>query len=428
MHELNDSNRKYYINKIKNYLNVYLLEGRPSLNSEEIIHFFGLEKDELNILKSAHFLMSSEIRNLFKNLPYLFRNLSHSTINNEVEYKGIIQGNIYWNKTIKTRYSRGFNDKSLFVCSLPYKHYDLGENQILKFIFKKIIFLYENILRFNNFKYDSIDLDRLSQNSEKWYDLVEEIYFLSKFYINNIYFREVSDLKFISVESLKKAYYHRNPLYHQVAKVYELYEKLFIIDDMEILKELVQNQLIITSNNDTLFEIYILFKLISKLEEKSVNNSFKLHLYFKQHKTNKQVSAILDSGIIINIFYQHVPSVFKSNSKYVIMNEKQKYGINVNVRRPDIIFELIKNENIYYRIIEIKNASKYDYMRDSFYKMFGYIHDFSRVNFTKNMPFVLVNWNGTKINEKFKKEIFSKNLIFLNKNEFFENIDLFFEL
>ena len=67
-------------------------------------------------------------------------------------------------------------------------------------------------------------------------------------------------------------------------------------------------------------------------------------------------------------------------------------------------------------------------MRNSFYKMFGYIHDFSDVNFTRNVPFVLVNWNGTKIDEKFKEEIFSQKLIFFNKNEFLNNIDLLFEI
>ena len=428
MYELNDNNREEYIQKIREYLDIYLLEGTPSFQSDAIMNFFGLENDELNVLKAVHFLISPEVKKLFINIPNLFRNLSHSTIPEDIKCQGIIRGNINWNKTIKVRYSMGLNDKSLFVCSPPFKHYDLDENRILKFIFRKIIFLYETILRFNIYKEESpIDLDRLYQ-SEKWYDLVEEKYLLSRLFINNIYFKEVSDLDSIRPEALKKAQNHRNSIYHKVARVFELYEKLFINEDMECLRELVQNQLIISSDNDTLFEIYILFKIISRLKEESIDDSFKIHLYLKQYVANEQVSAELDCGATINIYYQHVPNTFKFNSKYLKMNNKQQYGFNVRVRRPDIILEIIENGNSYYRIIEIKNASKYNYMRDSFYKMFGYIHDFSGVNFTENMPFILVNWNGSKINENFKEEIYRQKLIFFNKNEFLNKIDILFEI
>lgn len=429
MYELNDNNRDEYIEKIQDYLYMYLLEGTPSFQSEDIINFFNLEKNELYVLKAVHFLISPEVKKLFVHIPNLFRNLSHSTSKKDIEYHGIIRGNINWSKTIKTRYSRGFNDKSLFICSPPFKHYDLDENRILKFLFKKIIFLYENILRFNNSNNEStINLDKLNKKSEKWYDLVDDIYFLSRLSIHNIYFEEVSDLDSISVEALKKVQTHRNPIYHEVARVFELYEKLFIFDDIGSLIDLIQNQLIVASNNDTLFEIYILFKIISKLKEKSIKDSFKIHINFKNYLTDEQVSADLDCGVTINVYYQHVPNTFKFNSKYLKMNNKQQYGFNVRVRRPDIIFEIIKDKNIYYRILEIKNASRYDYMRNSFYKMFGYIHDFSGVNFTENVPFVLVNWNGSKINENFKEEIYNQKLIFFNKEEFLENIDVMFEI
>jgi hypothetical protein len=429
MYKLNDDNRNEYIIKIQKYLNLYLLEGTPSFKSEEIINFFGLENDELNVLKAVHFLISPEVSDLFIHIPNLFRNMSHSTVKDDLEYHGCIPGNINWDKTIKIRYSKGFNDKSLFICSTPFNHYDLDENRILKFIFKKIINLYEIVLRFDNSKEESnIDFNNLYQNSEKWYDLVEEKYLLSKLAIHNIYFMGVSNLDFVSVESLEKVKNHRNPIYHNVARVFELYEKLFIFDDIGCLKDLVRNQLIIASNNDTLFEIYIFFKLIAKLEEKSINDSFKIHINFKNYQTDEQVSADLDDNLTIKIFYQHVPTTFKSNSKYLKMNKNKQYGLNKGIRRPDIIFEIIKNGNHIYRIIEVKNSSDSRYMRNSFYKMFGYIYDFSDVNFTRDIPFILVNWNGTEINEKFKEEIYGQRLIFFNKNEFLNNMDLLFKI
>ncbi len=430
MSKLNDENRDEYISKIQRYLDIYLLEGTPSssFQSEDITNFFGLENDELDVLKAAHFLMSNEVEKLFVCIPNLFRNLSHSTNKDNLECQGFIRGNINWNKTIKTRYSRSLNDKSLFVCSPPFKHYDLDENRILKFLFKEIIYLYEVILRFNTYKDElSIDLDKLYKESEKWYDSVEKKYHLSKLCVHNIYFGGVSDLDFISPEALNKAKNHRNPIYHRVARAYELYEKLFILDDMECLKDLIKNQLIIASDNNTLFEIYIFFIVISKLEKLAVKD-FEIHLYFKRYKT-EQVSAVLEGGTSVKVFYQQVPDIFKSKSKYLKMNENNRFGLKrVVVRRPDIIFEITENENTYYRIVEVKNASRCEYMRDSFYKMFGYIYDFANVPFTEKYPFILVNWKGSKIKEDYKDDVFSQEVIFFNKDEFSKNLDMLFEI
>lgn len=425
MSNLNDNNRDKYISKIQKYLNRYLLEGTSSIQSEEIMNFFGLKNDELDILKAAHFLLSQEVEDLFNCIPKLLRNLPHSTNKIDVECRSIIRGNINWSKTIKARYSGGLNDKSLFICSPPFKHYDLDENRILKFVFRKIIFLYEILLGFEKYKEEySIDLGRLYQKSKNWYESVGKIYILSRACLNNIYFAEISDLRFVSPEALKKAQNHRNPIYHHVAKVYELYEKLFILDDMECLKDLVRNQLIVASNNNTLFEIYTLFEIISKLEEKA-EKDFKIHLYFRNNKT-EQVSAVLPGDTIINVFYQNDPPIFNEVSKYKKLNGA--FNFSTQIRMPDIIIKIMKEEVSYFRIVELKNSSDLDYMRDSLYKVLSYYKDFEAVPFTKNIPIVVVNWNGSKINENIIYDIFSQEVIFFNKDEFLENIEMLFEI
>ena len=425
MCELNDDNRDEYISKIQKYLNRYLLEGNSSFHSDDIMNFFCLEDNELLILKATHFLLSKEVEDLFALIRNLFRNFSHSTNKVDVECQGIIRGNVNWSKTIKARYSRGLNDKSLFVCSPPFKNYDLDENRILKFLFKNIIYLYESILRFKSSVNDSpVDLDRLYQESGNWYDSVEKIYILSNLFIHSIYFDGVSDMDFVSPEALKKAQNHRNPIYHQVARVYELFEKIFIIDDKDFLKDLVQNQLIIASDNNTLFEIYTLFELISKLEEKAAKD-VKIHLYFKNNKT-EQVSAILPDETVINVFYQNNPSIFNEVSIYKGLNGAFNY--ETQVRRPDIIIKILKGGESYFRIIELKNSSDPEYMRKSLYKVLGYYKDFEEVPFAENIPIVVVNWKGSKINEDVIDDILNQKVIFFNKDEFLENMDLLFDI
>jgi len=53
-----------------------------------------------------------------------------------------------------------------------------------------------------------------------------------------------------------KAYRNRNNAYDNVAECCELYEKLFITNDQEILRELIKKQIFEPLNNDKLFEIY----------------------------------------------------------------------------------------------------------------------------------------------------------------------------
>ena len=425
MFNLNDDNRDEYILEIQKYLNRYLLKGTSSFQSDDIMDFLGLKNNELNILKAAHFLLNKEVDDLFCLIPNLFRNLPHSTNKVDMECQGIVRGNINWNKTIKSRYSGGLNDKSLFVCSPPIKHYDLDENRLLKFLFKEIIYLYETILRFNKSKEKSpVDPGRLYQESEQWYERVEEKYILSRLCIQNIYFGGVSDVDFISQEALKKAKNHRNPIYHHVARVYELYEKIFILDDREFFEELVQNQLIIASDNNTLFEIYSLFNIISKLEEEA-EYSFKIPLYFRENNT-EQVSAVLSDSTTINIFYQKNPPIFNKVSKNKNLN--YVFDFSTQVRMPDIIIKITKKETSYFRIVELKNSSDPDYMRESLYKVLGYYKDFEGVPFTKNIPIVVINWNGSKINKNIIEDTSSQEVLFFNKDEFLENIDMLFEI
>lgn len=415
---LNDENKNKYIPEIEDYLYKYLLDGTVSFKSKDIANLFKLDEKELEILKSIHFLLNENVKDLIKNIPYLFRNLSHSTNKKDLECRGIIKGSINWNKTIKIRYSKGFNDSSLFVCSPPLKHYDLIENRILKFILKKIIFHFEKNLTFFDLKQISnINFENLNKEYKSWYNQVEDIYKLSIQTMRNVYFNDIGDLDYVSAADLNKLYNHRNNLYHNVAKVFELYENIFIIENKNFLADLIRKQLIVASNNNTLFEVYVFFKLISTLDNISVNDSFKMGLFYR-NDDNDPVNAELINGTKVKVYYQNVPEVFNDNSLYLLLTDNKQFRFSTAVRRPDLIVEIIKDNESYYRIIEVKNSSKDNYMRDSFYKVLGYYKDFEDISYVNNLPIVVVNWNGSEIDMEQSENIFNEKIIFFNKNEF----------
>lgn len=414
--KLNDENKFIYISEIEKYLYKYLFDGTISFKSKDIANLFKLNNEEIEILRTIHFLLNDNIEKLFRIIPYLLRNLAHSTNKEDIECHGIILGNVDWNKTIKLRFSKGFNDPSLFVCSPPLKHYDLIENRILKFVLKKIVFLFEKYLTFINFKESNIDFDNLNNIYKSWYSQVNDIYNLSIQTLRNVYFNEISDLENVSAQDLNKLFNHRNSLYHYLAKAFELYEDLFIIEDKNCLISLISNQLIVASNNNTLFEIYVLFNIISNLDENSIEDSFEMGLMYKNH--NNPVRAKLNNGSVIKVYYQNIPDVFRDNSLYLSITGNKEFNFSTDVRRPDLIVELIRDGKSYHRIIEVKNSSSYDYMRKSFYKVLAYYKDFESVQFVDNIPIVVVNWEGSSIDKEQEEKIFREKIIFFNKDEF----------
>lgn len=363
----------------------------------------GLTDDELNHLKIVHFLLSKEVNELIEELPKLLRNLSHSTNKELVESRGIIRGRIDWNRTFKERYSQGFNDPSLFMCQPPTKMYDLPENQLLKFILWKIRNLRENIKL--EITEELID----AEEWENWQDKIVTRYLKIKKISKNIYFQQINLPLSIKPKTVQKAYRHRNQSYDKVAECYELYEKLFITNDQDVLKELIENQTLEPLNDDKVFEIYVLIKLLDILDKS--NGNLKLGLL----KPDLDYTAeYISKNINICIFYQKTPSDLKDTSKYKsIFN---LYDLQVRVRSPDIVLKVRTHNKEYYQIIEVKRTKSSEYIANSVYKVLGYINDFEKsLELTPNPKGVLVVWDGIKINE-LNRAIQESVLILKDKN------------
>lgn len=363
----------------------------------------GLTDEELNLLKTVHFLLSDEVERLIIELPKLLRNLSHSTNKELVESRGIIRGRVDWNMTFKERYSQGFNDPSLFICQPSIKIYDLPENQLLNFVLWKIRSLSEKI----DLEISEELLD--AEEWKNWQDKIVTIYLKVKKISKNIYFQQISIPRSIKPKTIQKAYRHRNQSYDKVAACYELYEKLFITNDQKVLRELIEKQTLKPLNDDKLFEIYVLIKLLDFLDKLPGK------LRFGLLKPDLDYTAqFVSEEMNICIFYQKIPSNFKNISKYKsIFNF---YDLQVRVRSPDIILGIITNENEYYQIIEVKRTKSRNYIVDSVYKVLGYINDFEEsLQRTPNPKGVLVVWDGVKIKD-FKSALQEPVLILKDEN------------
>jgi len=410
--KIDNSNIDIILKDVEEFLQLYLFKGNVTLNDTTIENLFELSHDDLTTLKVIHFLLSDEVRTLVKILPQLVRNLAHSTQKETEVLHGNIRGRIDWAATLKERYSQGYDDKSLFVCNPPSKYYDLEENQLLKFLLKRIIYLKKTYLNF--IPAEKFDIENIDDNID-WYAIVNDNYYISSKILKKIYFNDISDVK-IKSKHLKKCIKNRNLLYHNVFKAYVLYENLFILEDEEILKELISKKIIKTTDGDKLYEIYVFFNLVKSLPVEMHKLMFSSNDY--------STSAFVDD-VKITVHYQKTPSKLKEISEYLEILEN--YEIKGATRAPDVILEFEKEGNIFYRLIEVKNSSSTSYVRASLYKVMGYYKDFKRINnvdnfdFTEKYPVVLVTWGGISLKKYYNP--FNDDIIILNRKEFCDSLE-----
>jgi len=72
-----------------------------------------------------------------RTLVRLVQQLSHSTEQLEVQYRGQVRGRVLWPATYKARYGEDY-DPTRFVCREVHHRYDTLENQLLKYVMDQI--------------------------------------------------------------------------------------------------------------------------------------------------------------------------------------------------------------------------------------------------------------------------------------------------
>lgn len=399
----------------KDFLQLYFYQGDVFDINNQIKNFFDINEEDLNTLKSAHFILSPQVLSFIKALPLLLRNLSHSTNRIDEEMRGYIRGNINWNKTIKTRLSSGYVDKTLFVCSPQNKNYNLEENQLIKFLLKVIIDLKEHYLPFANPSNYDFDFEKIDDDDD-WYTKVRTRYEVCKKTLKKVYFDDIDDINKVSFKHLKKTVNHKNFLYSNVVfEVYRLYEKLFMKKDIIVLQDLMQKRIIRSRDSNKLFELYVLSELVN-----SIPGNSKFNLLHDKNKNGNEIEVILDNEVWATIYYQRTPDDLEKISRYKEICKK--YSIGCSVRAPDIILKF--NGDNRYRLFEVKNTDNGNYIRDSIYKVMGYLKDFEgddgETYLTMNYPIILVTFGGINQNELIYE---NEDIVICNRNEYIENLE-----
>lgn len=212
---------------------------------------------EYEKLLDLHFILLPEVIEFVELLPQRIRSLNTATESVTRTQRGAVDGKIDWGATVKRRHSRNPGDRSIFVCQNRTEDYDTDENLVFK---RLIMILYETLREAD--EYLARDYQWIS---DRWNaTLVNE---LRRTIEQNVHIRRIREPKtYEPTDRMRTAAANsRHEIYRDVAALLETRRDLYAGDQQELRRLL--NQTAITPDDDeTLLELFVLFRFIAALE------------------------------------------------------------------------------------------------------------------------------------------------------------------
>jgi hypothetical protein len=373
---------------VEKYLWLFVQENAAIHKPEQIIcNLAQLNHRELRLLQLIYFLLSESIQRSVRDCtPRLLQRLTKSTERMTAELKGSVRGNVDWNLTLKRRGGAGFSNPTVFVSRIATKTHNLPEVQALKYLLTQINRLCVEVLGKIPEEGETLNYEP----SKKWKDEVRSLYHLSSTFLKNTYLRDIELPTKITDMMLQRVRCARSNHFKIVYESLRLYRKLFLQAEQETLRNCLAQGVLKPLSRDTLYEVYILLVTIASLEQTGWSRE-----HFRLIGYGKGAVAHYRSGdTTLRLYYQTLPTTFAQNSLYTDL--LQKYGLDVSLRRPDILLEFDSDRGDF-KLLEIKRTEDRRYIVESVYKVFGYLKDFENCFNEGEMPqAMLVVWEGVE--------------------------------
>lgn len=372
---------------VEKYLWLFVQENSTIHKPEQIIcNLTQLNYRELRLLQLIYFLLSESVQKSVRECtPHLLRHLA-STDRMTTELKGSVRGNVNWNLTLKRRLSAGFSNPTLFVTRVAVKTYALPEMQALKYLLTQVNHLCIEVL--GNMPAAGEKLPY--EHNKKWKEEIRCLYYLTNTFLKNTYLRDIGLPHRITDMLLQRVRCARNSHFKSIYNSLRLYRRLFFQQENETLRDCFVQGVLKPLNRDTLYEIYILLVTFTSLEQAGWSRE---HLRLIGYGKGA-VAHYISGNTTLRVYYQTLPTALAQNSLYT--NLLNKYGLNVSLRRPDILLEF-NHDKSEFKLLEIKRTQDKGYIQDSFYKVLGYLKDFENCFASQNLPYgILIVWKGVE--------------------------------
>jgi hypothetical protein len=368
------------------------IQHNASLRNKEktFLTLTGMTLSNLKKLTDIYFLLSDEVSVFVdKTAPAILNRLSKNSRRENVTLRGKIKGKVLWSKTYTARMASG-GDPSLFVCQQRSSVFDLPENRVFLYVLRNIHETSSHILGSKVLE----NLNWSKKNQGKWTSIIHHIGIQTAKLMKNPYVREISVIPEISEKIIQQTEKARGISYMQLAQTARCLNKS-TKQRIDYLYERLSYQMLTPLNQDVLYEISVLYKILEHAKgkgwtEKTINLI---------GGGSDVLSRLKKKDVTLNVYYQNIPRNFYSNSKYKDM--MNHYQVDAGYRRPDIVLEWIQQDKVKrYCIVEIKRSENRTYLIDGLYKLLGYLKDFEEVfKDTPDSKGILIGWD-TKSSSK----------------------------
>lgn len=215
--------------------------------------------EDFEMLVRLHFILREDVVDFVEALPHRLRSIKTQTENVSRTTRGGISGRINWSATYRERYSSNPRDTALFVTENRAESYDTDENVVLK---RLLAVIYETLVECREYlerEYDWVN--------ERWRDGRDLIESMTELFERNVQVRRIRDPEAYepTERMLERAGASRDEVYREAANLVRTYQRT-MAGEPDALRDLLDRTAITPDDDETLLELFVLFKFIATIE------------------------------------------------------------------------------------------------------------------------------------------------------------------
>lgn len=365
-------NREELLDELSQDILAYVMHGEfPEHHFSQEIAPSELDErfHDYEMLVRLHFILRPDVVDFVESLPQQLRNIKTQTATLSSIRRGTVEGRINWAATTQERYSKNPHDESIFVCDNRTENYDIDENIVLKRILGLIYETLSECERYLEQDYAWVN-DRWKQED----DLVEA---MREVFRRNVHLTRIRDPdEYEPTERmLQRALESRQSIYREAGRLLSRYHDT-LRGDADAIRELLDTTAITPDDDETLFELFVLFKYISVIQDLAADR-FTISTI---ERGSQEVARLESDGRSIVLYHdsaaraeelEFISDIAEKEFETLSRTEKIKYEkrrlvgryfpeaeVKYRTGRPDVIvLEIESGDREDYLITEVKYSS-----------------------------------------------------------------------
>lgn len=326
--------------------------------------------EDYEMLVRLHFILREDVVDFVEALPGRLRSIKTQTENVSRTTRGGINGRINWSATFRERYSSNPSDTALFVTENRTESYDTDENVVLK---RLLAVIYETLIECR--EYLERDYDWVNERWRAGRDLVES---MTDIFERNVHVRRIRDPESYepTERMLERAAVSRQVVYREASSLVRTYQRT-MDGEPDAIRELLDRTTITPDDDETLFELFVLFKFIETIESLR-SREFILRTI---ESGSQEVARLTSADAEIVLYHDSSASDrdlsfqpfepdkrteelsraerVKREAREVLASYFDRTSRPVYTKRPDVIvLEVRASSGIEYLVTEVKNSTR----------------------------------------------------------------------